>query len=149
MPLSEEWLDLVYSRSLRESSITSWVLPFPNSWREDFKLLSPRESSPALFTTPEFSLDKDTSLSVNNLLPFPAIWLELALNNTLVSLPDPSTRLASSEEQRERSPRSPLPVVMMTNELYYKFTTHTWMLTSIKNSLILVLLYLLIHSFIF
>lgn len=105
MLLSEEWLDSECSRKTKESSITSWVLHHPKSWREDFKPLSPRESLPTQFITLEFSLDKDTSLSANNSSTFHLTWWELALNNTFNSLPPQFSRLANWEEQRQRSQR--------------------------------------------
>jgi len=114
MPLSEEWLDLDYLRKQKESSITYLVWPLLKWWREDFKLLLPRESLPTQFITLEFSSDKDTSLLVNHLSTFPATWLESALNNTFNSLQLQYSRLVKWEEQRRRSPRSQQPVEMMT-----------------------------------
>jgi hypothetical protein len=108
MPLSEEWLDSVYSKKVRENSITSSDLPFPNSWREDSKPLLPRESSPTQFITLEFSSDKDTSQLESNLLTSQATWLELAVNNISNWLHHQSTRLVRWEEPRRRSPRNPL-----------------------------------------
>lgn len=116
MLLSEEWLDSVSSRRTKESSITSWVLPFPKSWREDFKPSSPRESSPTQSTTLEFSLDKDTSLLVSNSSTFQATWWELAQSNTFNSPPLQSSRPASWEEPRPRRQRRVLMLVLMTNE---------------------------------
>lgn len=105
MLLSEEWLDSECSRKTKESSITSWVLPSPKSWREDFKPSLPRESSPTQSITLEFSSDKDTSLSANNSSTFQATWSESALSNTFNSLPLQSSRPANWEEQRQRRQR--------------------------------------------
>ena len=53
MPLSEEWLDLDSLRKQKENSITSSVLPYPNSWREDSRPSLPRESLPTQSITLE------------------------------------------------------------------------------------------------
>jgi hypothetical protein len=108
MPLSEEWLDLVYSRKVKENSITSLDLPFLNLWREDFKPLLPRESLPTQFITLESLSDKDISLLENNSLPSQVLLSELAVNNTFNWLQPPSTRLVNWEEQRRRRQRNQL-----------------------------------------
>ena len=107
MPLSEEWLESESSTKVKESSITSWDLPSPKSWREDSRPSLPRESSLTPSITPEFSLDKDTSQSANNLSTSHLTLSELVQNNTSNSPPPPFSRPVNWAEPRPRRQRSP------------------------------------------
>lgn len=131
-PSSDAWSDLVSSRSLSASWITSWDLPLPRWWKDASKLSFSSANSLHQSTTPVFWLLAATSQSANSWWTFHPSLLEPLLNNTFNTQPLLPSRPANQAVRRERRLPPALTVKKMSEWRKPEAGMSTLLLTTIR-----------------